>query len=86
MATKNTGLGNFDYVTIGTRIADRDNPAQVYSVSDFRDGKEGVTVLVLTPLDENGYGRIEIRNGVKVAARKKHLRDTPVNRARWVRV
>lgn len=83
---KSTGLGNFDHVHLGTKIVDSGNPAQVYSVSDFRDGKEGVTVLVLTPLDENGYGRIEIRNGVKVAARKKHLRDTPVNRARWSRV
>lgn len=64
-------MRDFDHVTVGTRMFSNGHPETIYSVSDFTE-KAGVTVLILTKLDANGFG---------TGTRKRHVKNT--DRAQW---
>lgn len=71
-------LGNFDYIRRDTTIV-RDKDGVRFAVTDFsfRVVKDQeVTVLILVELNEAGY---------TAGKRKRHLVDTPANRAAWSR-
>ncbi len=80
-------LGSFDNIEISTKLVKDSDPGTVYSVSDFAmDYKGGrmVTTLILNKLDENGYRACRFDgNGYKIVSKRKHLEDTPANRAAW---